>query len=103
MADKQNLFSRVRLVYRRSSLLLKCSVLTTIVLCTVCLGIFGHTIRENRQLAEAKRQEAAALESENKQLTDKKDALGTVQSVEQIASEELGLVKPGTEIITPQK
>lgn len=103
MAAKQNLLSRVRLVYRRSSLLLKCTVLTTIVLCTVCLAIIGHTIRTDRQRTEANRQEAAALESENKQLTDKKNGLGTVQSVEQIASEELGLVKPGTEIITPKE
>jgi cell division protein FtsB len=43
--------------------------------------------------------EAARLEQENAQLGQKIDALGSVQSAEQIAQEELGLVSPDTVLI----
>ena len=42
-----------------------------------------------------------ALEQENKDLETKISILGSVQSVEQIAQEELGLVSPDTIIINP--
>jgi cell division protein FtsB len=43
--------------------------------------------------------EAARLEQENAQLEQKIDALGSVQSAEQIAQEELGMVSPDTVLI----
>lgn len=98
MEKLRNLLSRVRLVYRRSSTLLKAVVLGTIVLCTVavvCLSAFA--VNEKRQ-QEQLRQEAAALEQENQDLKDRISILGSVESVKQIANEVLGLVDKDTVI-----
>jgi cell division protein FtsB len=43
--------------------------------------------------------EAARLEQENAQLEQKIEILGSIQSAEQIAQEELGLVSPDTVLI----
>jgi cell division protein FtsL len=47
------------------------------------------------------RQEAAALEFENAQLTEKTENISTVQGVEQIAQEDLEMVSPDTILIDP--
>ena len=50
---------------------------------------------------EARRQESAALVQENAELRDKITELGTVQSVQDIAQTELGMVDPNTVVIVP--
>ena len=95
--------SRFRLVYRRSSVLLKCVVLTAIILCTVCLMALRGSILDARAEAETLRGQAAALEQENQQLQEDINQLGTVQSVKEIAFELLGLVDPDTIILLPNE
>ena len=56
-----------------------------------------------RGQVENLRQEAAAIEQENRELQDKIDNLGSVQSVQDIAREELGLVDPNTVMIQPEE
>ena len=56
-----------------------------------------------RGQVENLRQEAAAIEQENRELQDKIDNLGSVQSVQDIAREELGLVDPNTIMIQPEE
>ena len=99
MSNRKKTFSRIRLVYRRSSTLLKCVVLTAIVLSTVALVALYFTISETRQQTEDLRIQAARLEQENQQLTQAIAEAGTVQSIKRIAMEELGLVDPDTIII----
>ena len=99
-AQKQPL-RRIRLVYRRSSTLLKCVVLTAVILCTICLIVLRVSILEERAEAEAKRKQAIALEQENQQLDEYISELGTVDSVKRIALELLGLVSPDTIIFLP--
>ena len=101
MTGVRNPFSRIRLVYRRSSTLLKCVVLATIVLSMAALLALRGAILESRQQQEDLRQQAAILEEENRELEDRIDGLGSVQSVEQIAQDELGLVDPDTVILNP--
>ena len=48
------------------------------------------------------KQEAAALEQDNADLQEKIDDLGSVQSVKDIARDEMGLVDPNTILIDPQ-
>ena len=48
------------------------------------------------------KQEAAVLEQDNADLQEKIDDLGSVQSVKDIAREEMGLVDPDTILIDPQ-
>ena len=50
----------------------------------------------------AMKDEAAAIEHENAVLDEKKEDFGSVQSIQDIARDELGLVDPDTVIIDPQ-
>jgi cell division protein FtsL len=94
MANRFKPFSRIRLVYRRSSLLLKCVVLVAIILSTAALLTIRHSIRSSQQELEQLRNQAARLEQENQQLDQQTSELGTVDSIKQIAQEELDLVDP---------
>lgn len=102
MAKKKNPLSRFRLVYQRSSTLLKCVVLTAIVLCTLCLMLLRSEITKVKQSTEAKRHEAAELEYKIAALEKNISQLGTVQGVKQIAQDELGLVSPDTIFYIPE-
>lgn len=103
MAKRRNPLSHIRLVYRRSSPLLKCVVLAAIVLSTAALLILGISIRQTRSETESLRAEAAQLEEENRQLQENITQLGTMQSIKRIAVEELGLVDPDTEFFIPEE
>ncbi len=101
MANRKNPFRRIRLVYRRSSTLLKCAVLAVIVLSTAALLALSLSISQTRQDAEDLRSQAARLEQENQALTEAIAQIGTVQSIKRIAMEELGLVDPDSQIFDP--
>ena len=103
MAKLIDRLKRVRLVYRRSSSLTKTVVLSTIVLSTAALLTLHLTIGAARQEAETLSNQAARLEQENKKLEENIAGLGSVEGVEQIARDELGLVNPDTVIIEPEK
>lgn len=103
MDKSKNPFSRIRLVYRRSSPLLKCVVLATIVLSTAALITLNISIREVQARTEALRARAAELEWSNEQLQEYIDELGTVKSIIRIAGEKLGLVDPDTTFFYPSQ
>ena len=92
MANGKNPFRRIRLVYRRSSPLLKCVVLAAIVLCTVATLTLRAAIRQEWQIFDSWRSQAAELEQENQKLEKSIAELGTKQSILNIAKEKLGLV-----------
>lgn len=102
MAVRRNPLSRIRLVYRRSSTLLKCVVLTTIVLCTICLMVLRGALLEEQNKAEDLRKEAAQLEQKNKRLEQYMSELGTVEGIKNIAFDRLDLVDPDTIIFQPE-
>lgn len=101
MTKKKNPLSRIRLVYQQSSPLLKCVVLSAIVICTLCLLLLRGEITKVNANTETKRHEAAQLEHENAKLERYIAELGTVQGVKRIAREELGLVAPDTIFYIP--
>jgi len=103
MAAGYNPLRRIRLVYRRSSTLLKCVVLAAIVLCSAVLLCLRFAILEAKEQAEIQRQEAAELEKENSALEVSISQLGTVQSVTDLAGKLLGLVDPDTVIFLPEQ
>ena len=51
---------------------------------------------------QLKREQAAAMEGANADLQEKIDSIGSVQSIRQIAQEELGLADPDTILIHPE-
>lgn len=103
MANRKNPFSRIRLVYRRSSTLLKCVVLVTLVLCTVALVSLSVSLHRIRQQTEDLRIQAIGLQEENQQLQQDIDLADTVDGVKKIAQEELDLVDPEAEFFRPEE
>ena len=94
MANRKNPFSHIRLVYRRSSPLLKCAVLAAVILSTAALLTIHFSINKSQQELEHLQNQAARLEQENQQLDQQTGEIGTVQSIKRIAQEELDLVDP---------
>ena len=102
MANIKNPFAGIRVVYRRSNPLTKVVVCAAIVLSMAALIALGWTQSGLQQELRDMRAEAARLEAENAELEEKIDGLGSVQSVMEIAEEELGLVAPDTVMIQPE-
>ena len=98
----RNLTSRIRLVYKRSNTLTKVAVCAAVVLSTAALLMLHSATLDAQANRDALQQQAQQLEQEKNQLSDKIDSLGSADSVEQIAKDELGLVDPDTVIITPE-
>lgn len=88
-----------KIVIRPGSRALKvlCAIVLTLAL--LALGASWYVRRDIARMTEEKRQQAAALEEENQTLEEKKEALGSVDSVQEIAREELGYVDPGAVVI----
>ena len=103
MASGRNPLSRIRLVFRHSSNLLKIVVIAAIVLSTMALLTLRLAILDARKQTDARRNEAAALEQENDQLEKTISDLGTVQSIKELAGKLLGLVDPDTVIFMPEQ
>ena len=101
MTKRRNPLGRIRLVYQRSSTIVKCVVITAIVLCSLGLMILrGELMRANADY-EASRHIAAQLEKKNQELETYISQLGTVEGVKHIARTELGLVPPDTIFFVP--
>lgn len=93
--------SNIRLVYRRSSPLVKSVVLATLVLSILALIVLRISIQANQGQQADLEQQAALLEQENRALTKQIAELGTVESVKRIATLQLGLVDPDSQFFTP--
>ena len=92
----------VKVKFYRSRTVTKAAVLMALVLCIALLStlvVMTGRIRENN---EALANQAAALEQQNAALEQQIKDLDTVDGIEKIANEELGLVDPDTVIFTPQ-
>lgn len=101
MEKKNRPFSHIRIIFRRTSPLMKCVVLTTVIACTAALIALRVSIQQNRDRQEDMEQQAIQLVQENKALTQNIAKLGTVESVKRIAETELGLVDPDAQFFTP--
>ena len=91
----------IKLVLRKSKPITKVAVAAALVLCTAALVVLQSATRDNRAQYEAMRIQAAFLESQNEDLAFSIANVGTVEGIERIAREELGLVFPDTVILTP--
>ena len=101
MEKKNHPFSHIRIIFRRTSPLIKCVVLTAIIACTVALIALRVNIQQNKQRQQDLQQQAIQLVQENKALTQNIAKLGTEESIRRIAEAELGLVDPDTQFFTP--
>ena len=92
MKKRPTPFSNVRLVYRPGKALIKIALLAVIVLSTAALITIHAAIGRSEEKREALRNEAIALEQENQALQEDIDALGSRDSIIEIAGKQLGLV-----------
>ena len=98
---RSNPFKYIRVVYRRSSILVKSVVLATLLLSILALIVLRISIQSNQGQQADLQQQAAVLEQENRALTKQIAELGTVESVKRIATLQLGLVDPNSQFFTP--
>ena len=103
MQNQNSPWKRIRLVFRRGSKLAKVVILLAIVLSAAALLTLKGTIEKTQAQAEALKSQAAGLEQEQNRLEQNIEGLGTLDGVEQIAKDELGLVDPDTVIIEPEQ
>ena len=101
MKKLATILSRIQFGRRRSINATKLVVAVSIVLCMVALITLRLSMNDLQNRTEKLYNRAAALEQENSSLENKIANLGTVQSVMEIAKEELGLVQPDTVIFVP--
>ena len=93
---------KFRIEWRSSSNLLKIVVAALIVFSMAALLALGWMGRGLAERTQAQKDAAAALEQENADLKEKIDNVDSVQGVQDIAREELGLVDPDTIVIQPE-
>lgn len=102
MSQLQNFIRRTRLVFVRSSRLTKILILSAMVFSLVALAILRTAIGMGSNHLDSLRHQAAQLEQENSQLEQDIDYLGSLDSLQQIAKDELGLVDPDTVVLQPE-
>ena len=102
MAKIPNPFSRVKIEFRRSRPLTTIVVCSAIVLSMAALITLRLAQAHIQTQTDEMRSQAAYLEHEHAELDDLIENLDSVQGVEQIAKEELGLVHPDTVIVDPE-
>ena len=102
MEEKKITVRNIQLILRPTSPLLKTLVILLIVFSMAALIALAWVQHDLQARTEELRWEAAGLEEENQDYIQKIADLGSVASVEEIAREELGLVRPDTVIIKPE-
>ena len=96
MANIHNFLNRFQLQYRRTSTLHKFVIAAAVLLSALTLVSLRLCYWDAQEQLRTLKQEAAVLEQQNEALRQDIDALGTADSIRDIAREELGLVDPDT-------
>ena len=98
---KRNPFHQIRLVYRRSPMILKILVLVTILASAAALLALRGSMLRYQQQSQVLQSQAVQLQQENAELAARIAELGTKDSIRRIATEELGLVDPNAQFFNP--
>jgi len=103
MANEKIPLRNVQITFQKSKPLTKVAVVCAILLFSAAM--ITMRLSQNRIEAETAEMErkAAQLLTENEELREKIDDVGSVQSVQQIAQEELDMVYPDTVFFEPGK
>ena len=99
MAEKHTPQKQVKVEVRPASNILKIILILLILFSIVALVALRWVHSGILTQIDALKDEAAGLEYANEVLDQKTEELGSVQSIQDIAKEELGLVDPDTTII----
>ena len=87
---------------RSAPVKLKAMLIVLIVLSTAALVALRWVHNGIQAETQRKTEQAAAMEGANADLQEKIDSIGSVQSIRQIAQDELGLADPDTVLIHPE-
>ena len=101
MAERKNPFRDIKVIVRPGTRKLKISLILLILISAAALVALGVVSSRIQKQTQALLDQAAVLEQENADLTDKTEQLGSNDSIKEIAREELGLVDPDTVILDP--
>lgn len=101
MAERKNPFRDIRFIVRPGTRKLKIALILLLLVSAAALVALGVVSSRIQQQTQSLLDQAAELEYENAELTDKTEKLGTDDSIKQIAQDELGLVDPDTVILDP--
>jgi len=102
MAEKNTPQRTVKVEVRPASNILKIILILLILFSIVALIALRWVHNGILSQIDELKDEASGLEYANEVLEQKTEDLGSVQSVQDIAKEELGLVDPDTVIIDPE-
>lgn len=102
MAEKNTPQKTVKVEVRPASNILKIILILLILFSIVALIALRWVHNGILSQIDELKDEASGLEYANEVLEQKTEDLGSVQSVQDIAKEELGLVDPDTVIIDPE-
>ena len=102
MAKIREKLKLIKLRLRPSPRSTKIMLIVAILFAMTALIALRMAITKLDNRTEDLRQKAAALEQDNKDLQENIGILGSVQSIIQIAMDELGLVDPDTVILEPE-
>ena len=101
MANKNSPPKQVKVEVRPASNILKILLIVLIIFSIVALAALRWVHSGILTEIDELKQEASGLEHANSELERKTEELGSVQSIQDIAKEELGLVDPDTILIEP--
>ena len=101
MEQKKNPPVKRKIVFRPAPAILKIAACLLILFSMAALLALRWVHNGIREETQTLTDPAAAAQAENAELTEKVGALGSVQSVKDIAQEELDLVDPDTVVIHP--
>ena len=102
MAEKNTPQKTTKVEIRPASNILKIILILLILFSIVALAALRWVHSGILSEIDALKEEAAGLEHANEVLDQKTEDLGSVQSIQDIAKEELGLVDPDTILIDPE-
>ena len=102
MAKIKEKLKLIKLRLRPSPRSTKIMLIVAILFAMIALIALRMAITRVDNRTEDLRQKAAALEQDNQDLQENIGILGSVQSIIQIARDELGLVDPDTVILGPE-
>lgn len=101
MVKIKNPFAGIKVTYTRSHPMTRVVLIALLVLSIMTLITLRYLSWQRTSQIEDMRREAEILEAENDDLQHKIDGKESVEGVEQIAGDELGLVDPDTIVIDP--
>ena len=99
MANKNSPPKQVKVEVSPASNILKILLIVLIIFSIVALAALRWVHSGILSEIDELKQEASGLEHANSELEQKTEELGSVQSIQDIAKEELGLMDPNTVII----